>query len=202
MMARKKANTKFPQTVEKVCEYCGKLFNVSHKKVRQGDGRFCSMSCRAHIAPLKSWKRRFFARIQKPPELNACWIWVGTFTHYGYGSLSVNGHIKLAHRLSYEIHVGPIPEGLFVCHRCPTGEDKRCVNPDHLYVGKAQDNVNDKVRENHQAHIPKKLTADDVQEIRLLYRTGSSQRRIAELFSVSHRTIGAIIHGKTWKHIP
>jgi hypothetical protein len=79
---------------------------------------------------------------------DGCWNWVGAGTNPGgwttqYGALRVNGKNISAHRLAYELYVGPIPPGMFVCHHC---DNKRCVRPDHLFLGTAKDNAQDYVR--------------------------------------------------------
>lgn len=72
-----------------------------------------------------------------------CWIWRGAVNSVGYGVMSVNKRSTHAHRASYEFFVGPIPIGLLVCHKC---DNRRCVRPDHLFVGNYKDNTQDASR--------------------------------------------------------
>ena len=79
------------------------------------------------------------------PEPNSgCWLWLGARDPRGYGRLSaVTWGQSLAHRVSYELHVGTVPAGLFVCHHC---DIPPCVNPEHLFVGTQIDNMVDLAR--------------------------------------------------------
>jgi len=74
---------------------------------------------------------------------SGCWLWVGSLTTGGYGNLSVNYKNKPCHRLSYTEFVGEIPEGMLVCHRCDVPS---CINPNHLFLGTYQDNMDDMVK--------------------------------------------------------
>lgn len=85
---------------------------------------------------------RFWSKVQKA-DGDRCWIWVGGKTSndtFGYGHISVRSRLQVASRVSYELSVGPIPEGQRVLHRC---DNPPCVRPDHLFLGTQADNIRD-----------------------------------------------------------
>lgn len=131
---------------------------------------------------------------------SGCWLWVASLTADGYGQMSVGPRhsckVYSAHRISYEIHIGPIPEDMFVCHKCDT---PGCVNPHHFFLGDGADNTFDMVDKTrharHEKHGAAKLTEDQV--ARILAMSGK-QRDIARMFGVSQKAVFNIKHGKSW----
>jgi hypothetical protein len=140
-------------------------------------------------------EERFWRKVnvRGPDE---CWEWTGERTKGGYGSFKMDGKRYGAHRLSYELHNGVHPGSLFVCHKC---DNRACVNPAHLFLGTTADNMLDMVRKGRQ---DKKLTDEQVIQIRLLRKAGASLKAIAAKFGVTPMLISYIHRGLSRKHVP
>jgi len=165
---------------------------------------------------------RFWARVDKSGE---CWTWTGTLAPGGYGAFSVDNRNRRAHRWIYEQTAGPIPAGHFVCHRC---DNRKCVRPEHLFVGTHQDNMRDMVEKGRhwsrlqhhreksvalgkalRAHTPRgervagaKLTENDVIVLRFMSAFGLGEKRLGRIFGLAHSAAAHVAEGRTWKHVP
>lgn len=97
----------------------------------------------------KYWSkdRKFHTHWIENPD-NGCWEWTGGKNNVGYGMFRDGAGMRTAHRVSYELHKGKIPKGKHVCHSC---DNPKCVNPDHLWVGTHQDNMQDRSRKNRNS---------------------------------------------------
>jgi len=141
---------------------------------------------------------RFWSRVEKT---DSCWLWTGRVksAKKPYGGFDIEGRKVRAHRFSYELHFGPIPDGLCVCHTC---DNPRCVNPDHLWLGTHQDNLADMVAKGRQArgsgNGKAKLTEADVLAIRA---SSLGQRKLGRIYGVTPQAISHIVHRKRWKHV-
>lgn len=129
-----------------------------------------------------------------------CWLWTGALSSNGYGRVSSNHRqIGQAHRLFYALHKGPIPTGMFVCHKCDT---RSCVNPDHLFLGTRIDNINDMVRKGRSTLGVKnpgsKLTEAEVIDI---FMSRLKLRQIATQFGISVTQVDYIRNRRHWKHV-
>lgn len=135
---------------------------------------------------------------------SGCWIWTAAKMPKGYGQMKLPKTRKqeYAHRLAYMIHFGEIPDGKHVCHKC---DNPSCVNPDHLFLGTAWDNLNDmKIKGRHlygEKNTQSILTDEAVRKIKQLISDGQSQSKIAAMFNVHQVTISKIHRGLRWQHI-
>ena len=143
---------------------------------------------------------RFWNKVNKT---DTCWLFTGYKNKKGYGKFKVNKQI-LAHRFSYELHYGPIPKGMYVCHKC---DNPPCIRPDHLFLGTQKDNMDDmllKGRNNPkfgEDNAASKLTDANVRFIRSYPIYRGSQTELAKQFNVSQELISKIVNNKNWKHI-
>lgn len=138
-----------------------------------------------------------------PPPAGVVWPWTGSVCAFGYGRFEKLGVRLMAHRVSYEIFKGPIPDGMFVRHTLDIPND---VNPNNLILGTQADNMRDKVERGRQPRGSSagaaKLDEAAVHEIRRLCAEGkTSYYQLGKAFGVSASTIRAAAIGKTWAHI-
>jgi hypothetical protein len=134
-------------------------------------------------------RERFEALFVRDP--NECWRWIGKVRVYGM--MTVNRVSVGAHRVSWELHRGPIPAGLRVLHRC---DSPTCVNPEHLFLGTNADNMIDMILKGRGKKA--KLTADDVRAIRADPR---GCKKLARVYGVHPTQIIRIRSGETWAFV-
>lgn len=153
--------------------------------------------------------KRFWAKVNRTA---GCWLWTASLSREnGYGILGrpggrVNGKTKLimAHRFSWEVAFGPVPDGLGVLHRCDVPQ---CVRPEHLFVGTQKVNMQDaaakgRLGKGKGERAPlAKLTAADVIDIRTLRAFGATTRALADAFEMHTTTIQRVVAGRYWSHV-
>jgi len=145
---------------------------------------------------------RFWQKVEKT---DGCWNWTSAKHPKGYGLFSIKNRNQRAHRVSYELCKGPIPEGMQVLHEC---DNPSCVKPEHLFLGTNADNMADKVAKGRQAHFcpgrgedspTAKLTTKQVLAIR--EAVGVPHKVLAADYGVSRRQIEDIRARRAWKHL-
>jgi hypothetical protein len=156
-----------------------------------------------HLSPVpvgRTLADRYWLKVDKHGE-NGCWRWLGSKSDFGYGRLLHTHAAGLAayttaHRASWEIHAGPVPDGLLVLHRCDNAE---CSNPAHLFLGTARDNSEDMAAKGRGGRT--KVAPQDVLPIVEKHAEGRTPTALATEYGV---TVGAIYHllnGRTWSHV-
>jgi hypothetical protein len=147
-----------------------------------------------------SIRERFYAKVHIPQDADACWEWRSILSR-GYGRFLVNGRMRRAHRVAWELAHGPIPDGMHVCHSC---DNPRCVRVSHLWLGTIADNMADRDRKGRGAvlrgedHGCAKLTPEAVQHIRATPKKYGSGRALARLYGVSESAVSDIRIGRSW----
>lgn len=180
----------------------------------------CDCGCGTLIPEMSRGKERHFVKghgnrlLHKPPQpvadrfwkrvikSDGCWLWRGGHYLNGYGYLHLNAPAWKpvgAHRVSWEVNFGPIPDGLWVLHRC---DNPGCVRPDHLFLGTRSDNVADMVAKGRKGFgIHAKLSREQVLSIRERVTNGEVQRTLAREFGVNPSTISNLMTRNTWSSL-
>lgn len=149
-----------------------------------------------------SLEDRLMRKIERIPEAG-CWLFMGAVNERGYGCIGTGSHPRLepTHRTAYRLFVGPIPDGLFVCHRCDV---PNCCNPHHLFVGTPLDNARDMVAKGRNKSDPDaypgtgvdlrdhRLTSMDKTQIKALRLVGESIQSLAKQFDTTQLVISDI----------
>lgn len=158
--------------------------------------------------------QRFWRKVDKGTE---CWLWTRAPNSSGYGQFWLKGKMATASRVSWMIANGSIPEGLQCLHKC---DNRRCVNPAHLFLGTNADNVADRNKKGRQAKgashpyiknpelcargeraSSAKLSEGQVRELKEFMKHGGTGPSAAERFGIAHQNVYRIVHGKAWRHI-
>lgn len=197
-----------PPRVSVSCAHCGKAFETWRSYVAKGNGRFCSHKCAGKAHHPGTLAERFWAKVDRSDGPDACWLWTGATTGAGYGRITLGSPgpsplIQATH-VAWGMANGPVPDGIEVLHNCPTGDNPRCVNPSHLFLGTQAVNMADKVAKDRQHKGEQihnaKLTGEEVDDIRTLYASGTRVTDLATLFGVCHQHISDLVNRRKWTH--
>lgn len=178
----------------------------AHRRVLLRRDRHGEAGPRSPMWNVRPLEDRFWSRVLKS---SGCWEWGGGRSSRGYGAILVGGKQMGAHRVSWKIHFGSIPKGLWVLHKC---DNPPCVRPDHLFLGDASSNAKDAFEKGRRVSPPcdrrgihnaaAKISSGDVVMIRRLYANGLTQAEIAKRFGLrSITSVSNILRGRTWAHI-
>lgn len=145
---------------------------------------------------------RFTRHFTTEREPGGCWEWKARKMSHGRGGVTIGGRDYVASRVAYEAFVGPIGEGLRVCHRC---DNPGCVRPDHLFLGTAKDNTQDMVAKGRSArgerHGRCRLTAESVVAMRAARAAGARITDLAIQYGMSKPQTSNICNGNRWRHV-
>ncbi len=182
---------------EKTCALCNKSFHVP--PCRASVAKYCSRRC--YEVGKRNTHGKFWTLCT--PTESGCWMFHNASEKHPYGRYMLNLHEVSAHRASWEISHGAIPNGMHVCHKC---DAPGCVNPEHLFLGTAKDNVMDMVRKGRAVGNRSKgelashvvLNEDQVRKIRA---STAKHVELARELNVSPGAIRSVRARRSWKHV-
>lgn len=183
------------------CQLCGKEFKSYPSNIARGWDKYCSRICADKVKEQDTVTRFWKYTVVAP---DGCWQWTGARDSDGYGLLTTRRsgsirHMRM-HRLSWEIHHGPIPDGLFVLHRC---DNPPCARPDHLFLGNNKENATDRHMKGRTIGAAKgernpmaRLSDGAVDELRAAVASGITYAKVGAMFGVTSGHVSDIINGK------
>ena len=151
--------------------------------------------------------KRFWYNVDKLTK-NECWNWLASKKDRGYGRFVIGAVQEAAHRVSWVIHYGQIPNDLCICHRC---DNPSCVNPSHLFLGTHADNMLDmKLKDRAIGHIGEDnnkstLLETEIIELRKIYDFYVNKygltKKLSHVYNVPYGTMQKVVRRYTWNHI-
>lgn len=135
---------------------------------------------------------RFVTKVHE--ATSGCLEWQGAKNRSGYGVINCGDRTRLAHRVAYRLYVGPVPDGMQVCHSC---DNPSCVNPDHLWAGTNMDNVKDRDQKGRQPkgmnHGKVKFPTEVIEAVRAERAThGTTYQELSDKNGMSYWTAWSI----------
>jgi uncharacterized protein YerC len=142
--------------------------------------------------------KRFWAKVKRG-EPSECWLWQGARNGSGHGLIMPakgSRSTTTAHRVSWTLHFGPIPDGMYVLHDCDVAP---CVNPTHLHLGTHADNMREaSERRRFAGRTPHRRKPVDIDTIRQMRADGMSQQTIADALGIGQSTVSRVLTGVHW----
>jgi len=164
----------------------------------QPNGRCDTM--KSTISP--RYETRFWSRVDRRDSEEECWEWTAGRFSTGYGQFWADGGSVYAHRISWVLTHGPIPNGLHVLHHC---DNRACCNPHHLFLGTHSDNMADMVSKGRNVKGERspntKFSAETILDIRRRYAQGETQVALAREYGVRQGTVSRIVRRTVWAHV-
>ena len=188
-------DTRHRRKEQRLCLICEIPFHPCYSKV--SPGHYCSYKCR-DLGRRKPIEDRFLSKVKKT---DGCWIWTPPLRKTdGYGQFHIGKQCYVAHRMAWMLFRGPIPNGLHVLHKC---DNRKCVNPQHLFLGTPADNMRDMADKGRstagEKHPCAKLSNQKVDEIRRRYAVGdTTQEALGAQFGVNSQTISRVVTFTSW----
>jgi len=192
-----------------VCQ-CGNECTVYRGALRTGTTKACGCYPKGPQRRLEQRRADFMSKVAISTESD-CWLWTGAQSSNRYGVVHIRPKNTFAHRVAYQLFVGPIPSGLLVCHRCDV---KLCVRHDHLFLGTTSDNQRDSMSKGRTAcqrgtQNPAKgeqlwnakLSPATVRTIRMRFLSGDTITELAKAYGMSRSSIRAAATAETWSHV-
>lgn len=164
--------------------HCGGVTATTTSALLSGNTTSCG--CQRADSNRRDVIERFLEKVRKTKK---CWLWIAGTNEWGYGTFSVNGEFRLAHRAAYELFVGPVPVGKGVLHSCDT---PACVRPDHLRPGTDADNTGDRFARGRMTVVYSRKVVD---EVIAAVANGTSQAEMARRTGMSPAQVCRIVNG-------
>jgi hypothetical protein len=151
---------------------------------------------------LKTTEQQILHNVKKTDS--GCWVRTSSLMPKGYSTIKLNGKTRYAHRISYEHFVGPIPDGMCICHSC---DNPSCVNPQHLFLGTQKDNLADMTNKGRRNgprgrnHPRATITGQIAAKIKEYRQLGYTYREIAAICGTTLKVVQDVSTGRTWKEV-